>query len=357
YVIAPDGSIKINPIPEGLEAITGDARLERVWKELTPLEQRGVIDGQRLAYTDEVPVNWCPGLGTVLANEEVVDGKSEVGGFAVEKRPMRQWMLRITAYADRLIQDLNDLDWPASLKEMQRNWIGRSEGAEIEFEIARHEGTEARRDEADAESIVVFTTRPDTLYGATYMVLAPEHELVDVITTPEQRAEVDAYRAAAAGKSERDRQEGAKDKTGVFTGAYAINPINDKQIPIWIADYVLMGYGTGAIMAVPAHDERDFEFAKKFALPIQWVVGPAANTAPDNTRQAFVEAGIAINSPVIDGLPTEHAKREMIDHLEKLGVAQRRIQYKLRDWLFSRQRYWGEPFPIVLDDAGNHFAV
>jgi leucyl-tRNA synthetase len=348
YVVAPDYTIKINPTAEGLERVTGEVRIERVWRELTPEEQREVLDTARLAYVDEVPVNWCPGLGTVLANEEVIDGKSEVGGFPVEKRPMRQWMLRITAYSDRLVDDLALVDWPESIKEMQRNWIGKSTGAEVEFEIAGN---------PDAEPIVVFTTRPDTLYGATYMVLAPEHELVDQITTAEQKAAVDAYRKTAAAKSDRDRQEGAKDKTGVFTGAYAINPLTDEKIPVWIADYVLTGYGTGAIMAVPAHDERDFAFAEKFHLPIKWVVGPKANVMPDDTKQAYTAEGVAINSPIIDGLRTADAKARMIEHLGREQIGRPRTTYKLRDWLFSRQRYWGEPFPIVLDNDGLHYAV
>src|SRR4051794_7385064 len=277
FVVAPDNSVHLNPVQEGMEAIAGEVRLERLWRELSPEEQREVIDAQRLAYTDEVPVNWCPGLGTVLANEEVIDGKSEVGGFPVERRPMRQWMLRITAYADRLLQDLDALAWPESLKEMQRNWIGKSIGAEIEFDIEDRD-----------ESVTVFTTRPDTLYGATYMVLAPEHPLVDTITTPEQRGAVEQYRAAIAGKSDRERMADAKEKSGVATGAYAINPINDERIPVYIADYVMMGYGTGAIMAVPAHDERDFAFAKKFDLAIRQVVGPRDGSTPPADR-AFVE--------------------------------------------------------------------
>ena len=286
YIVAPDGEIKLNRVQEGMQAISGDLRVERAWKELTADEQRDFIDGQRLAYMDEVPVNWCPGLGTVLANEEVIDGKSEVGGFPVERRPMRQWMLRITAYADRLLKDLDLLNWPESLKEMQRNWIGKSVGAEVDFEIvaAPTAGGGVPKDgspeDSDGDlSITVFTTRPDTLYGATYMVLAPEHELVDRITPPERRESIEAYRTMVAGKSERDRVAETKDKTGVFTGGYAINPVNDEKIPIYIADYVLMGYGTGAIMAVPAHDERDFEFAKKFDLPIKPVVKPVSGEA------------------------------------------------------------------------------
>jgi leucyl-tRNA synthetase len=346
-VVAPDGSIHINPVQEGLESITGDVNTYRKWSSFDPGEQRGIIDGQRLAYTDEVPVNWCPALGTVLANEEVIDGRSEVGGYPVERRPMRQWMLRITAYADRLLRDLDTLDWSDSLKEMQRNWIGRSVGAEVEFAI---DGLE--------DEITVFTTRPDTLFGATYMVLAPEHALVDQITTSEQRAAVDTYRTAARNKSERDRMADAKDKSGVWTGAYAINPVNDQKIPIWIADYVLMGYGTGAIMAVPAHDDRDFAFAKKFGIPIKQVVAPAKNAeSVDTVSNAFTDAGIAINSSFLDGLPTAEAKEKMTDYLEAENLGRKSINYKLRDWLFSRQRYWGEPFPIVLDNIGNHYPV
>jgi leucyl-tRNA synthetase len=341
YVVAPDGSIHLNRTQEGMEVIAGEVRAERLWRELSPEEQYEVIQNARLAYTAEVPVNWCPGLGTVLANEEVIDGKSEVGGFPVEKRPMRQWMLRITAYADRLLTDLDLLEWPESLKEMQRNWIGRSVGAEVDFDVLGLE---------DGPAITVFTTRPDTLYGATYMVLAPEHPLVERITTDAQRNAVEAYRQQVSGKSERDRMMETKEKTGVFTGAYAINPANDKQIPIFIADYVLMGYGTGAIMAVPAHDERDYEFAKKFDLPIVPVVKPVSGEAPKD--RAFVDEGIAINSEIIDGLPTAEAKERIVAFLSAEGVAYRTVKYKLRDWLFSRQRYWGEPFPILLDKQG-----
>jgi leucyl-tRNA synthetase len=359
YVVAPDGTIHRNPTPDGLEQVAGEVRIERLWRELTPQEQRDTIDGQRLAYMDEIPVNWCPGLGTVLANEEVIDGKSEVGGFPVERRPMRQWMLRITAYADRLIADLDLLEWPESLKEMQRNWIGRSVGAEVDFEIVENETTKARRQEGIEEdgelSVTVFTTRPDTLYGATYMVLAPEHPLVDQITTPSHQDAIAAYRTLVAAKSERDRMAETKDKTGAFIGAFAINPVNDEKIPIYIADYVLMGYGTGAIMAVPAHDERDFEFAKKFDLLIKPVVKPVHGEAP--TARAFVGEGIAINSGPLDGMSTEKAKEKIVSILQADGTAYKTIRYKLRDWLFSRQRYWGEPFPIVLDDQGNALAI
>jgi leucyl-tRNA synthetase len=372
-VVAPDGEVVLNPVQEGMERISGDVRVERLWRELSPDEQRGVIDGQRLAYMDEVPVNWCPGLGTVLANEEVVDGRSEVGGFPVERRPMRQWMLRITAYADRLIEDLDMLDWPDSLKEMQRNWIGRSTGATIEFEIDRTtapgsrtngfgQGSEGQPPHGSVDEqtdddllITVFTTRPDTLYGATYMVLAPEHPLVDRITTATHRETIEAYRQVVGTQSERDRTAESKEKTGVFTGACAINPINDERIPIYIADYVLWGYGTGAIMAVPAHDQRDFEFAKKFNLPIRYVVRPRTGAMAED--RAYEPEGIAINSELIEGLPTAEAKQKIISVLSIEGNARRSVNYKLRDWLFSRQRYWGEPFPILLDADGNAHAV
>ena len=357
YLIAPDDGIVENPTQEGFEAIGGEVSLFRHFESLSPADQRRVIDNQRLAYVAEVPVNWCPGLGTTLSNEEVIDGRSEVGGFPVERRPLRQWMLRITAYADRLMEDLGALDWPESLKEMQRNWIGRSTGATVEFDVQGHEN----------ESIEVYTTRPDTLFGATYMVLAPEHPLVARITTGGQHAAVEAYRAEAAARSERDRMADAKEKTGVFTGAYAINPVNDEPIPVWVADYVLMGYGTGAIMAVPAHDERDFEFARKFGLPIREVVrrGPGfqrtAEQEPDGpdaqSTSAFTGEGVAVNSDFLDGLPTAEAKERMIAYLHSEGIGRARTNYKLRDWLFSRQRYWGEPFPILIDPDGNHHAV
>ena len=289
-------------------------------------------DEVRLAYVADVPVNWCPELGTVLANEEVVDGKSEVGGFPVVRRPMRQWMLRITAFAERLINQLEGLDWPEGIKLLQRNWIGRSEGAEIDFKIENQDA-----------KIRVFTTRPDTLYGGTFLVLAPEHSLVDLIVTEEQWPAVRAYREKTARKSDLERAELAKEKTGVFTGAYAVNPANSKKIPIWIADYVLLGYGTGAIGGVPAHDERDLEFAKKFDLPIVEVVQPTGK----EPAIGFTGEGIAINSPIINGLTSAQAKRKIAAWLEERGQGKRAINYKLRDWLFSRQRYWGEPFPIV----------
>lgn len=284
-----------------------------------------------LAYIDEVPVNWCPALGTVLANEEVIDGKSERGGHPVERRPMKQWMLKITAYADRLLEDLEELDWPENIKEMQRNWIGRSEGAEVTFTVK----------DSDL-SFKVFTTRPDTLFGASYCVLAPEHDLVEQITTPEQRGMVDAYIDKIKTKSDLERTDLAKEKTGVFTGAYAVNPINGKEIPIWIADYVLASYGTGAIMAVPAHDERDYEFAKVFGLPIVPVV-----EGGNIEEEAFTGDGPHINSDFLNGLGKEEAIQKAIEWLEEKGVGERKVSYRLRDWLFSRQRYWGEPIPII----------
>src|SRR5437588_1321394 len=307
-------------------------------------------DEVRLAYVADVPVNWCQELGTVLANEEVVDGKSEVGGFPVVRRPMRQWMLRITAYAERLLTELNGLDWPEGVKLLQRNWIGRSEGAEIDFAVGSASSLQTEED-GNLEScptIRVFTTRPDTLYGATYMVLAPEHSLVDLIVTEEQWPAVREYRERTARKSALERTDLAKEKTGVFTGAFAINPANDEKIPIWIADYVLLGYGTGAIMAVPAHDERDLEFARKFDLPIRQVVRPLGKTSEESI--GFIGDGVAINSPVINGLPTQPAKKKIIAWLEEHNHGKSAISYKLRDWLFSRQRYWGEPLPIVWEN-------
>jgi leucyl-tRNA synthetase len=320
---------------------------------------RAYRDSKRLAYQIEAPVNWCPALGTVLANEEVQDGKSERGGHPVVRMPLRQWMLRITAYAERLLNDLEQVDWSPAIKEMQRNWIGRSEGAEVDFALAA--GVSGR----PKAVIRVFTTRPDTLFGATYMVLAPEHHLVDSITNPKQQAAVDAYKLEAARKSDLERTELAKTKTGVFTGAYAINPVNNQQVPIWIADYVLASYGTGAIMAVPAHDERDFEFAKQFGLPIVTVVRPTddwlkrTNSTLDHLTEPYVEEGIAVNSGPFDRLPTQEFKQKITASLEQRGLGQKKVNFKLRDWLFSRQRYWGEPFPLLheLDANGNPTGV
>jgi leucyl-tRNA synthetase len=289
-----------------------------------------------LAYESHMMVNWCPNLKTVLANEEVINGKSEVGGHPVIRKPMKQWMLKITEYAERLLQDLDLLDWPESVKEMQRVWIGKSEGATINFNL-----------ENSIETIEVFTSRPDTLFGATYMVLAPEHRLVDVITTNEQKSEIKTYKETAALKSDLERTELNKDKTGAFTGAYAINPATQKRIPVYIADYVLNTYGTGAIMSVPAHDERDFEFAKKFNLPIVEVVkGGNINEA------AFTEDGEHVNSDFLNGLNKNDAISKMISWLEDKKIGSKKVNYKLRDWLFSRQRYWGEPFPILKFEDG-----
>ena len=311
-------------------------------KPVAELEAKGwtreQIDAVRLAFVHEAPVNWSPDLGTVLANEEVDEWRGK--GHIVERRPLRQWMLRITKYAQRLIDELDPLDWPEGIKLLQKNWIGRSEGAEVDFQINGH-------------TVTVFTTRPDTLFGATYMVLAPEHPYVVEITSEEQQAEVDGYIATCAAKSDLERGDLNKHKSGVFTGAYAVNPVNGQEIPVWIADYVMMGYGTGAIMAVPAHDERDFEFAQKFKLPIVQVVQPV-NAETD--WQGYTDAGTAVNSGFLDGLPTAEAKAKIIDWLEQNGKGKRRIQYKLRDWLFSRQRYWGEPFPLTWKD-GHHYAV
>ncbi|MBT8791845.1 leucine--tRNA ligase [Akkermansia muciniphila] len=312
-------------------------------RPVSELEEQGLsreeIDQRRLAYVAEAAVNWSPDLGTVLANEEVEEWKSK--GHRVERRPLRQWMLRITDYAERLIDELEPLDWPESIKLLQRNWIGKSEGAEVDFTL-------------DGETITVYTTRPDTLFGATYMVLSPEHPLVDTVTTPEQKHAVEQYRAQCASKSDLERTDLSKEKTGVFTGAYAVNPVNGKQIPVWIADYVLMGYGTGAIMAVPAHDERDFAFAQVFGLPILQVVQPPSE---DTDWRGFCGyEGSSVNSGFLTGLPTPEAKEKMILWLEENGKGRRKVNYKLRDWLFSRQRYWGEPFPIVWED-GCHRAL
>jgi len=339
-------------------------------------------DEHRLAYQLEAPVNWCPALGTVLANEEVIGGLSERGGHPVVRIPLRQWMLRITAYADRLESDLEGLDWSEGIKALQRNWIGRSTGAEVDFFIGREpspngkplpqEFKQWRTTRAASgfprtpgpDVLRVFTTRPDTLYGATYMVIAPEHPLVKRLTTPEQAAAVTAYCEAASRKSDLDRTDLAKDKSGVFTGSYAANPANNRPVPIWVADYVLAGYGTGAIMAVPAHDERDFEFAKKFNLPIVPVVkpGPDSSVSVDDMAAGnvcFTELGTAMNSSEYDGTPTAEFKAKITADLAKRGAAREAVNYKLRDWLFSRQHFWGEPFPILheLDADGKPTGV
>jgi leucyl-tRNA synthetase len=312
-------------------------------RPISELEAKGwsrpQIDAVRLAFVADTPVWWSPDLGTVLANEEVEEWKSK--GHTVERRPLRQWMLRITKYAQRLIDELDTLDWPEGIKLLQKNWIGRSEGAEVKFQILNFKS-----------QVEVFTTRPDTLFGATYMVLAPEHPLVPEITAEEQKSIVETYQKSIASKSDLDRGDLNKDKSGVFTGAFAVNPVNGEQIPIWIADYVMMGYGTGAIMAVPAHDDRDFEFAQRFDLPIKQVVQPLE----DSNWQGYTAAGTAVNSGFLDGLPTAEAKAKMIEWLVSNNQGKRKIQFKLRDWLFSRQRYWGEPFPIIWKD-GQHYAL
>jgi leucyl-tRNA synthetase len=365
--------------------------------ENLPEAVRRYQDKHRLAYVSDAPVNWCPALGTVLANEEIIDGKSERGGHPVVRMPLKQWMLRITAYGDRLANELDPLTWSEAIKLMQRNWIGRSVGAEVDFTIAtlsplpraggegQGEGAAAAasnaaetkapssglsatfspnlgekgqwKAEPAADTIRVYTTRPDTLFGVTYMVLAPEHPLVDMITTPEQKAAVDEYRTKAALKSDLDRTDLAKGKSGVFTGGYAINPVNGEKVPVWIADYVLISYGTGAIMAVPAHDERDYEFAKTFDIEIRLVVGPAPGSGhvADLENVAFTETGVAVNSGKYDGLATADFKFQISKDLAAAGVGKEAVNYRLRDWLFSRQRYWGEPFPIwhELDADGN----
>jgi leucyl-tRNA synthetase len=336
------------PIPESIQS-EGDAAIQ------------SYRDRHRLAYQDDALVNWCPALGTVLANEEVIDGRSERGDHPVSRIPLRQWMLRITAYADRLLSDLEPLDWSPGIKKLQSDWIGRSTGAEIDFPVITSEQFEewiSQRtnshfpEKPDEKSLRVYTTRPDTLYGATYMVIAPEHSFVQKITTSLQRNAVDEYCRAASFKSDRDRTEGEKKKTGVFTGAYAINPVTEFPIPIWVADYVLVNYGTGAIMAVPAHDTRDYEFATTFGLPIVQVVTPESATdeelaAIDRGDVCFSGYGIAVNSGPLNGLKTESAKRAIVADLSARSIGKEAVNYKLRDWLFSRQRFWGEPFPIL----------
>jgi leucyl-tRNA synthetase len=368
YYLDMDSELVLPP-GEDMAAIAGDPVGLWKWHELSLDEQNRLLDSYRLAYIDEVPVNWCPALGTVLANEEVTnEGLSERGNHPVYERPLKQWMLRITAYADRLLEDLHHVDWPEPIKLMQRNWIGQSTGAEVEFPVQWHGS------DNDGESIAAFTTRPDTLFGATYMVMAPEHPLVNQVTTAPQLHAVTEYQKQAAQKTETDRAAEQKEKTGVFTGAYALNPVNNAQLPIYIADYVMMGYGTGAIMAVPAHDERDFAFAQQFELPITPVVLPSddwlarhapsdlTDAEPEALRKAYAQRagefadayaghGTTINSDneavSFNGLETEECKQAIIDWLEDRGFGQRSTQYKLRDWLFSRQRYWGEPFPIL----------
>ncbi len=335
----------------------GSNPFDRPWAELSDVEKRQVVDNHRLAYRSQATVNWAPGLGTVVANEEVIDGRSERGNFPVFRKPLTQWMMRITAYADRLVRDLEMIDWPEKVRAMQRNWIGRSTGAHVRFPT-------------DVGDIEVFTTRPDTLFGVTYMVLAPEHPLVDRLSTeqwpegtrdawtggaPDPREAVGAYRAAAVRRSDLDRQAGEREKTGVFTGSYATNPVTGQQVPVFVADYVLMGYGTGAIMAVPGQDERDWDFAESFDLPIVRTVQPSEGFEADGGK-AYTGDGPAINSAndsvSLDGLAVDEAKARIIDWLEERGAGRRAVTYRLRDWLFARQRYWGEPIPILYDDTG-----
>jgi leucyl-tRNA synthetase len=352
YYLDSDGGLIVSGIDEDLQPLSGTTVGAIKWHELEPDQQRRLLDEYRLAYLDEVEVNWCPQLGTVLANEEVTsDGRSERGNHPVFRRPLKQWMLRITAYADRLIEDLDQVDWPESTKLLQRNWVGRSEGARVDFAV------DALTPAGETPIVTVFTTRPDTLFGATYMVLAPEHPLVAEVTTDDHRDAVLAYREQAQHKTAVDRQAEAKEKTGVFTGAYAVNPVNNEKIPVWIADYVMMGYGTGAIMAVPAHDERDHAFAQKFSLPIREVV----SSPYDVQQSAYTGDGVGVNSAndevSLNGLSVADAKRRIIDWLERKALGRSQIQYKLRDWLFSRQRYWGEPFPVLHGPDGEIIAV
>ncbi len=380
---------RARPIPELVAALEGgelfagaagptpDAAAGRPWSDVSAAERRVFLDAQRLAYLDEVEVNWCPALGTVLANEEVTnEGLSDRGNHPVYRRPLRQWMLRITSYADRLIDDLDLIDWPESIKVMQRNWIGRSSGADVSFPVVGADG-----------DILVYTTRPDTLFGATFMVLAPEHPLVDVVTTDEHREAIERYRRRAAAESELARVAETRDKTGEFTGGYAVNPVNGERIPIWIADYVLMTYGTGAIMAVPAGDQRDFEFAIQFHLPVravvvppdEWLEAKAAEVDalgegaavdeirshylahPEQFPEAYVDYAVAVNSAndgvSLDGLPSAEAIAAITEWLEREGRGTGQIRYRLRDWLFSRQRYWGEPIPILHGPDGELRAV
>ncbi|MCU1536395.1 MAG: leucyl-tRNA synthetase [Humibacillus sp.] len=382
-VRADGGRGRARPISELVEEFASGRRAPlnddgRTWADLSATEQARVLAGFRLVYQSEAPVNWCPGLGTVLSNEEVTnDGRSERGNFPVFKRNLSQWMMRITAYADRLADDLDGVAWPDNVKRLQRNWIGRSQGARVTFPVTVAAGEHA----GAASGIEVFTTRPDTLFGATFMVIAPEHPLADVLVPegdwPEgthedwkggdaqaratPAAAVAAYRLAASRKSDVERQTEGKDKTGVFTGSFATNPLTGEQVPVFVADYVLMGYGTGAIMAVPGHDERDFEYATAFSIPIVRVVAATPDGGDEPLAEPFTAPGFAVNSAnstfSLDGLAVEDAKERVIAHLADLGIGRGTVNYRLRDWLFSRQRYWGEPFPVMFDDDGVAHAV
>ena len=355
YLVGITGELVWSGIDEDLAALSGLPIGTRKWHQLGPDEQAAVLDSRRLAYLAEVEVNWCPKLGTVLANEEVkADGRSERGNHPVTKRPLKQWMLRITEYAGRLEDGLDGLDWPEAVKNLQKNWIGRSVGAEVDFDVAGPSDESGR-----SETITVFTTRPDTLFGATYMVLAPEHPLVEELTTPEQKEAVDAYVARCAAMTDEERQAAAGSKTGVPTGGFAVNPANGEPLPVWIADYVLMGYGTGAIMAVPAHDPRDHAFAVQHDLPIVQVVdGPGG---VDTDLEAWTGDGPLINSANaeldLNGLDRATATEDLVGYLEQEGRGREKVQVRLRDWLFSRQRYWGEPFPILHGPGGEVRAV
>ena len=345
---------KARPISELVKKLS----TEDWWQAMTEEEQQDYLMNYRLAYLADIPVNWCPELGTVLANDEVVGGLSVRGGFPVERKLMRQWSLRITAYAQRLVDGLDEVDWTESLKEIQRNWIGRSEGAAVWFPLDVKTnanalpGAQAYMPQVDLQpvpSFEIFTTRPDTIFGVTFMVLCPEHELIDQITTPAQKAEVEAYVAWAKNRSERERQAEVKKVSGVFTGAYAINPLTEERIPIWVSDYVLAGYGTGAIMAVPAHDSRDFAFARHFGLPIRQVVSLEKDVVSDPatwSESMDAKTGYSVNSGFVTGMKVKEAMRAVIDKIEKMGIGRRTVNYRLRDAIFSRQRYWGEPFPI-----------
>ena len=355
-----DKAMPISHLVEQLENGTVEVCGDKSWKDMTEEERQDYLMNFRLAYLADIPVNWCPELGTVLANDEVVNGLSVRGGYPVERKLMRQWSLRITAYAQRLIDGLEEVDWTDSLKEIQRNWIGRSEGASVWFPLAVNQkdgllpGSQAYMGQGlpiPESSFEIFTTRPDTIYGVTFMVLCPEHEMIDQITTPEQRAEVEAYVTWAKNRSERERQAEVKKVSGVFTGAFAVNPLTGEQIPIWVSEYVLAGYGTGAIMAVPAHDSRDFAFARHFNLPIRQVVAPDLNPAhltDPSTWQESIDSkeGYSVNSGPVSGMKVKDAMKAVINKVEEMGIGSRMVNFRLRDAIFSRQRYWGEPFPV-----------
>jgi len=355
-----DKAMPISRLVEQLDNGTLEAQAEKSWKDMSEEERQDYLMNFRLAYLADIPVNWCPGLGTVLANDEVVNGLSVRGGYPVERKLMRQWSLRITAYAQRLVDGLEEVDWTDSLKEIQRNWIGRSEGASVWFPLAVDQkanllpGMQAYQGQGEPipeNAFEIFTTRPDTIFGVTFMVLCPEHEMIDQITTPEQRAEVEAYVTWAKNRSERERQAEVKKVSGVFTGAFAVNPLTGEKIPIWVSEYVLAGYGTGAIMAVPAHDSRDFAFARHFHLPIRQVVAADPNpehlTDPNTWEESIdSKSGYSVNSGFITGMKVKDAMRAVIDKVEEMGIGSRTVNFRLRDAIFSRQRYWGEPFPV-----------